>query len=144
MSLVGSKRISKGPEETEAIGRDIAKHLPKDATVCLTGDLGAGKTTLIKGIAAEITGLKTQEINSPTFNYLNIYEGKKSAYHFDCYRLKGANDFLARGLDEYFGKLCLIEWPERIASILPKNRIIITLEYHGERERIIHYEENSI
>jgi len=144
MSLVGLKRISKSPEETVSIGEEIAQLLPRDQVVCFTGDLGAGKTTLIKGIAAKITGLPLREINSPTFNYLHIYEGIETLYHFDCYRLNGPQDFLTRGLDEYFGSLCLVEWPERITPILPKDRVMIKIEYHGEKERMIRYEESPL
>jgi tRNA threonylcarbamoyladenosine biosynthesis protein TsaE len=144
MSLVGLKRISKSPEETVSIGKEIAQLLPRDQVVCFTGDLGAGKTTLIKGIATKITGLPLREINSPTFNYLHIYEGIETLYHFDCYRLNGPQDFLTRGLDEYFGSLCLVEWPERITPILPKDRVMIKIEYHGEKERMIRYEESPL
>lgn len=143
MSLVGLKRISKSPEDTVSIGEEIAHLLPRGEVICFIGDLGAGKTMLIKGIAAEITGLPLREINSPTFNYLNIYEGDETLYHFDCYRLNGPQDFLARGFDEYFGFLCLVEWSERITPILPTNRVVIKIEYRGEKERIIRYEESS-
>lgn len=144
MSLAGLKRISKSSEETVSIGEEIGQLISREQIICFTGDLGAGKTTLIKGIAARITGLSPYEINSPTFNYLNIYEGNKTLYHFDCYRLNGPQDFLERGLDEYFGFLCLVEWPERIAPILPPNRGMIKIEYHGEKERVIRYEESSL
>ncbi len=144
MSLAGLKRISKSSEETVSIGEEIGQLISREQIICFTGDLGAGKTTLIKGIAARITGLSPYEINSPTFNYLNIYEGSKTLYHFDCYRLNGPQDFLERGLDEYFGFLCLVEWPERIAPILPPNRGMIKIEYHGEKERVIRYEESSL
>ena len=144
MSLVGLKRISRSPDETVSIGEEIGQLIPRERVICFTGDLGAGKTTLIKGIAARITGLSPNEINSPTFNYLNIYEGTETLYHFDCYRLNGPQDFLERGLDEYFGFLCLVEWPERIAPILPSNRGMIKIEYHGEKERVIRYEESSL
>ena len=144
MLPVGWKKISNSPEETVAIGKEIGQLLPKKEVICFLGDLGAGKTTLIKGIAAEITGLPTREINSPTFNYLNIYEGKRILYHFDCYRLKDYEDFLVRGLDEYLDSLCLIEWPERIALILPKNCRVISIESVSKEERRISYEENSL
>ncbi|MDJ0652456.1 MAG: tRNA (adenosine(37)-N6)-threonylcarbamoyltransferase complex ATPase subunit type 1 TsaE, partial [Simkaniaceae bacterium] len=109
---------------------------------CLIGDLGAGKTTLTKGLASEITGISPHQINSPTFTYLNVYEGIQTLYHFDCYRLKGIDDFLERGFDEYFGELCLVEWPEKIEAVLPKKRLFITIEYDGENKRVISYEEN--
>ena len=144
MSIAGLKKISNSPDETEEIGRAIAKILPKDAFVCLRGDLGAGKTTLIKGLVSELTGITPHLVNSPTFTYLNIYEGKETLYHFDCYRLKDAEDFQARGLDEYFGALCLIEWPERITPILPKKRFEITLKHLSETKREIVYEKNPL
>ena len=148
MSSVGSKKINKyissSAEETEAIGREIARGLNSESIVCLTGDLGAGKTTLSKGLVSEITGTPSHQINSPTFTYLNIYEGKEALYHFDCYRLKDAADFLERGFDEYFGRLCLIEWSEKIEEALPKKRILIAIEYLDEGKREISYEENPI
>jgi len=144
MSHVGLKRISKSPLDTLSIGREIGKRLPPNQTVCLYGDLGAGKTTLIKGIVEELTKTSAHEVNSPTFTYLNIYEGEETIYHFDCYRLENAKDFLERGLEEYLDGLCLIEWPERISSLLPKNRSIININYLGEEERVITYEESSL
>lgn len=144
MSPAGLKRISNSHEETVAIGQEIGKLLPPHLVVCLTGDLGAGKTTLTKGIVAQITGVSPHTINSPTFNYLHIYEGQKTLYHMDCYRLKSEEDFLARGLDEYLDGLCLIEWPERIPSLLPQKRGVITIEYLGENRRSILYEEARV
>jgi tRNA threonylcarbamoyladenosine biosynthesis protein TsaE len=144
MSHVGLKRISKSPLDTLSIGREIGKRLPPNQTVCLYGDLGAGKTTLIKGIVEELTKTSAHEVNSPTFTYLNIYEGEETIYHFDCYRLENAKDFLERGLEEYLDGLCLIEWPERISSLLPKNRSIINISYQGKEERVITYEESSL
>lgn len=145
MSNVGSKKINRfishSAEETEAIGRKIGQKLQPGALVCLTGDLGAGKTTLSKGIVSQITGLDPHQVHSPTFIYLNVYEGDQTLYHFDCYRLKGGEDFLERGFDEYFGETCLIEWPENIEQILPKKRILITIQYDGKEKRVILYEE---
>lgn len=144
MSHVGLKRISKSPLDTLSIGMEIGKRLPPNHTVCLYGDLGAGKTTLIKGIVEELTKTPAHEVNSPTFTYLNIYEGEGTIYHFDCYRLENSKDFLERGLEEYLDGLCLIEWPERICSLLPKNRSIININYQGKEERVITYEESSL
>lgn len=142
----GLKRINNtsSPEETEALGRELAQLLPSSATVCLYGDLGAGKTTLIKGIASQLSGVSPHEINSPTFTYLNIYEGKRTVYHFDCYRLESVEGFLGRGFDEYLEGLCLIEWPERIEPLLPKPCVTITLRYDGAEKRVIEYEESSL
>jgi tRNA threonylcarbamoyladenosine biosynthesis protein TsaE len=145
-STAGSKKTNKffssSAEETEAIGEAVGRALKGDEVICLHGDLGAGKTTFSKGLVSTFAKVSPHEVNSPTFTYLNIYEGEKTIYHFDCYRLKGDADFLEKGFDEYFGSLCLIEWPERIESILPKRQLNITIEYQGENEREITVEPN--
>ncbi|MEM8727940.1 MAG: tRNA (adenosine(37)-N6)-threonylcarbamoyltransferase complex ATPase subunit type 1 TsaE [Chlamydiota bacterium] len=136
-----NKYLSVSAEETEAIGRQIGRALQPSSTVCLIGNLGAGKTTLTKGVVSEITGIPPRRVTSPTFTYLNIYEGNRTLYHFDCYRLNGSDDFLNRGFDEYFGRLCLIEWSEKIEDVLPKKRVVITIEYNGEDKRTVSYQE---
>ncbi|WP_228546952.1 tRNA (adenosine(37)-N6)-threonylcarbamoyltransferase complex ATPase subunit type 1 TsaE [Candidatus Neptunochlamydia vexilliferae] len=138
------KRISNSAEETEKIGREIGQELSADATLCLSGDLGAGKTTLIKGIVSEVVGISPHEVTSPTFTYLNIYEGKETVYHFDCYRLQDEKAFLERGLGDYFEGLCLLEWPEKVKGILPKERISIHISYLGEGKREIICEKNPL
>jgi tRNA threonylcarbamoyladenosine biosynthesis protein TsaE len=105
--------------------------------ICFFGNLGAGKTTLIKGIVSELTGIDIRMVNSPTFNYVNIYEGVKTLYHLDLYRLTGAKDFLEHGFDEYFDKFCCIEWGEKIKSILPPKNILITIKYLSKNKRYI-------
>ncbi|MCP5505412.1 MAG: tRNA (adenosine(37)-N6)-threonylcarbamoyltransferase complex ATPase subunit type 1 TsaE [Chlamydiales bacterium] len=140
-STAGSKKINKfvssSPEETAAIGQDIARSLTGNELICLHGDLGAGKTTLSKGLISAFAKVPPHEVNSPTFTYLNVYEGEKTVFHFDCYRLNGEEDFWEKGFDEYFGELCLIEWSEKIEKALPTKRINITISYHGETGREI-------
>ncbi|NGX50789.1 MAG: tRNA threonylcarbamoyladenosine biosynthesis protein TsaE [Chlamydiae bacterium] len=145
MWTAGLKRTSKlwvttSADETLEVGRSIAKMLPKATPLCLFGELGAGKTTLIKGFASELTGIDPLEVNSPTFTYLNIYEGSETLYHFDLYRLTGSEDFLSRGFDEYFEGVCCIEWAEKIEAILPKGRALLKIRYLGEEKREIFYE----
>lgn len=129
-------------QETKDIGRVIAKDFQEiqKGILCLTGEIGAGKTTLIKGFVSELLGISEHCVHSPTFNYLNIYEGTGEVYHFDCYRLKNGLDFLGRGFDEYFTGICLVEWPEKIEDILPQNRGLITMTSPKENERIVVYE----
>ena len=76
----------------------------------------AGKTTFIKGLIHAAAQIASSEVQSPTFNYLNIYEGRKTIYHFDLYRLRDRDEFLSMGFDEFFdaGGICCIEWSERI------------------------------
>lgn len=116
-------------EKTIALGRHCASLLPPNSILALFGELGAGKTTFVQGLAL---GLGIQDpIQSPTFTYLNLYEAPLPLYHFDLYRLKNSSDFLALGFEEYFDKggIVAIEWSERIAPLLPLNTISITFSY---------------
>lgn len=124
-------RLSSGSErETFAIGRDIGRLLKGGDVIALTGDLGAGKTTMAKGIAA---GLSVDEaeanVTSPTFALVHEYEGREKIYHMDWYRLealKGADRDLA---EECFdsGAVSLVEWPERGERSLPEGRLEISI-----------------
>ncbi len=131
--------ISNSPEETVALGRDLSSRLPKGAILFLEGDLGAGKTTLIKGIVEGRTGLPSTEVTSPTFTLLNIYDNQ--VYHFDLYRLRDADDFLSMGFDEhlYGDGICCIEWSERIANLVD-SPIRIRLSHLSETQREIEVE----
>lgn len=139
--------ITSSPEETNAYGRKLGREAKKNSVFCLFGDLGAGKTTLIKGIVEGAMGASSSQVNSPTFVYLNIYSSPKmSVYHFDLYRLKSENDFLSLGFEEYFfadGITC-IEWSERIASLLPPHAIKLKLASQTQDIRKISHEENHI
>jgi tRNA threonylcarbamoyladenosine biosynthesis protein TsaE len=137
--------ITRSAEETMALGQRFASALPENAVVCFFGDLGAGKTTFIKGMALAVTGDDGDTVSSPTFSYLNIYPGKegdsqkRTLYHFDLYRIGDAEEFFAMGFDDFFGLggVCCIEWSERIASLLPKRSLRVTMEHCGEGMRRI-------
>lgn len=135
--------ISLSAENTVQIGRDIGRALTPNSVICLDGELGAGKTTLIKGIVQEVTGLPSDDVVSPTFVYLTPYRGLSglTLYHFDLYRLKGIEDFLALGLEEYLaaGGVCCIEWSCRIDSFLPVGTKRIHLTHLGLEKRSISY-----
>jgi len=90
------------------------------------GSMGAGKTTLISLLVNRITG-KNIQVTSPTFALVNVYEGDKTIYHFDCYRLEKPEEALQAGLEDmmYDGSLCFIEWPEKIESLLPENIVLV-------------------
>ncbi len=134
--------IANSAQETFDLGASLGKRLHPNSLVALHGDLAAGKTTFIKGIAYSIGGIEPSEINSPTFTFLNVYEGLKFFYHFDLYRMKGAIEFLQMGFDEYFeaGGICCVEWAERIQSTLPEKRIDVYLSYHNQTARKISIE----
>lgn len=131
--------LSHSVEETFAVGQTFGRSLTPNAVVCFLGDLGAGKTSMIKGVAAGAGQIPPEAVNSPTFVYLNIYQGMQTIYHFDLYRLSDTDQFLSMGFDDYFfaGGICCIEWPERIAPILPSHAIYVTLTHEGEDTRNI-------
>jgi tRNA threonylcarbamoyladenosine biosynthesis protein TsaE len=131
--------ISNSDSETRNFGRQLGKILPKNSVVCLFGDLGAGKTTLIKGIVSAVTEFPEEQVNSPTFTYLNIYPGTIPVYHFDLYRLDNPEDFLHMGFEDFFSSegICCIEWSERIHELLPKGALRVTLSHLSEDTRKI-------
>lgn len=120
------------------MARAFAAKLSPGTTVALFGDLGAGKTTFVKGMVAELCEIDSREVSSPTFNYLNIYLGPHPVYHFDLYRLRSSEEFLAMGFEEQLSAdgICCIEWAERISSILPEDvvRIYISHAESGTRK----------
>lgn len=122
------------PDEMDKIGKAIASQLRPGDTLLLHGGLGAGKTTLSKSIIHTLTGIDKTHVNSPTFTYVNEYN---AVYHFDLYRLRNAEEFFRKGLDDYFHEesICLVEWPERCPDALPPNaRLLhITLDSAGKR-----------
>ncbi|HSW72077.1 MAG TPA: tRNA (adenosine(37)-N6)-threonylcarbamoyltransferase complex ATPase subunit type 1 TsaE [Chlamydiales bacterium] len=134
--------ISSDESVTEQLGREFSDCLKTfPSTIALYGPLGAGKTTWVKGLIVGLGG-KSDDVHSPTFIYLHIYETKKTpVYHFDLYRLKNSEEFLEKGFDEYLSNgLTVIEWPERISSLLPKGTISLTLDHIDQQSRRIKWE----
>lgn len=131
------KKITESAAETRSLGVAFGKQLPPNAIVCFFGDLGAGKTTFIQGLAEGVLGTPDNIVNSPTFTYLNIYKGKLTLYHFDLYRLRDADEFLSMGFDETFdaGGVCCVEWAEKIAPLLPGEAICIEISHLGGDQR---------
>lgn len=131
---MGRERIIlTGSEETIRFGTQFASKLARPSILALQGDLGAGKTTFVQGL---LTALNIQDLaQSPTFTYLQIYQ--ESLYHFDLYRLKSEREFLLLGFDEFLftSGIAVIEWPERIESLLPPDTCLIRLSHH-EQNRI--------
>ena len=124
----------KNEEDTRRFGLDLAGKLKAGDIVALIGDLGTGKTTLTKYIA-EGLGV-TERITSPTFTIVGEHHsGRLPLYHFDVYRLESGEDMFDIGADEYFdaGGVCIIEWADQVAEVLPDETICIFIEY-GEKE----------
>lgn len=131
--------VLKGLKETEEFGEKLGSILKPGDIISLTGDLGAGKTTLTKSIGK---GLGVEDyITSPTFTLINEYKGRLNLYHFDVYRLEGSMDLYDLGFEEYIYSdgISIIEWGDKIEEALPKERINIRIEKGTELdERIIY------
>lgn len=124
---------SNSADETERIAAELAATLRPGAVLALHGDLGAGKTCFIRGLARGL-GV-TRHVHSPTFTLINEYPGRVPLYHMDLYRLSSPDQALDLGLDDYlFGAgVCAIEWAERVAKLLPPHTIHVSLHL-GETE----------
>ena len=129
--------ISNSAEETMKLGQRLAELANPGSVFCLTGDLGAGKTTLVRGIAQALN-IKSV-VQSPTFNIMKIYfDGIKPLIHIDAYRLADIDTDI--GLDEYIGYetgITMVEWPMYIQRLLPEDTVNIELKLLGENKRKI-------
>ena len=128
------EKISKSEKQTVEIACEYAKTLSRGDVVLLSGDLGAGKTAFVKGVAKNFN---LDGVTSPTYAYLNVYGD--FIYHYDCYRLSCGEDAERLGLTDYFGgdNICFIEWSENIEDALPDNCKKVEIIKLGENERKI-------
>ena len=138
--------ITNGPEETEALGARLARALEPGAVVAFTGDLGAGKTAFVRGLARGL-GIRDR-VTSPTFTIVNEYEGGRlPLFHFDLYRLGCADELFDIGWEDYLarGGVCAVEWSERMEELLEPGTIRVDLR-RGEDEsrRVITVEGVSL
>lgn len=132
--------------KTKAFAEAFANSLKAPMIVVLNGDLGAGKTTFVKFVA-QFLGAK-EEVTSPTFTLLNVYNGKFPIYHFDMYRLSSAEEAMGVGFEEYFDKsrldgVCFVEWAENVEGLIKKPDIVITISKIGENEHEFVVEEGK-
>ncbi len=130
--------ITRNPEQTIKLGMAISGFLQKGDTLALFGNLGSGKTTLVKGIAKGLR-VKSRVVNSPSFVLMKEYKGRLPLYHFDFYRIEKPEETYGIGLEEFlFGKgVCVIEWADRIRKILPKQYLRIELKFEDKDRRKI-------
>lgn len=144
--MITGEFISAGAEETKQFAQRFAKELKSGDVICLNGDLGAGKTAFVQGLAK---GLGIDDyITSPTFTIVNEYFGDLPLYHFDVYRISESDEMYEIGYDEYItgDGICVIEWSEIISDILPPKRydIEIKRDYDkGENYRIFNIEKKG-
>lgn len=127
-----------GPAATLALGARLAAHLRPGDVLALYGDLGAGKTHLVKGIATGL-GVDPDDVASPTFVLVHEYASDPPLYHFDAYRTERPDEFTRIGFEEYAADdgVCVVEWPERIEPLLPAGTIRLRLTaLGGDRRRV--------
>jgi tRNA threonylcarbamoyladenosine biosynthesis protein TsaE len=130
--------LSRSPEETIALGRKLADMLTPPKIVLLRGDLGAGKTTLVKGIAEGFRAASQEDVTSPTFTLVHEYRGPGvNLYHIDLYRVDTPRQLETLGLDDLIGEnsVLLIEWGEKFGRFVHERDVEIALERVGEDER---------
>lgn len=129
--------ITYTPEQTIALGKKIAKFLKPGDVIALSGDLGTGKTTLVKGIAQGL-GINKKEVNSPSYVLIREYTGKKiDLFHCDLYRLNNVEQISFLGIEDYFDRrgVFVIEWAKRAGDLLPDQYFDITITLLGEKKR---------
>jgi tRNA threonylcarbamoyl adenosine modification protein YjeE len=116
----------------------LARRLGPGAVVLLTGDLGAGKTTLAKGLVKGLGAASLEEVSSPTFTLIHEYGDPPRVYHIDLYRLENAAELAGIGLDELFeyGATILVEWGEKFLDRMPSDRVEVRMRQEGEARRI--------
>jgi tRNA threonylcarbamoyladenosine biosynthesis protein TsaE len=132
--------VTHSAEETTAFGRTLAGLLTPPKLVLLSGDLGAGKTTLIKGIASAFEAASEEDVTSPTFTLVHEYRGPRAKlYHIDLYRVDTPRELETLGLDDLIGEnnILLIEWGEKFPRFVRDRDVEITLERIGENDRKI-------
>jgi tRNA threonylcarbamoyladenosine biosynthesis protein TsaE len=133
------EHITHSAEETMALGRKLASTLKNARMVILRGDLGTGKTTLVKGIAEGLEAASHEDVTSPTFTLIHEYRGPDvNLYHVDLYRIDTPRELDTLGLDEMFaeeGNLVLLEWGEKFPRFEKERDVEISIERRGDQER---------
>lgn len=128
--------LAHSESDTERLGHALAKVLPDGSVVALIGTLGAGKTRLVQAIATA-SGVDPATVVSPTFVLVHEYVGCRPIYHFDAYRLKDDDEFLALGPEEYFDGhgITLVEWADRVERCLPRAYLEVRISVAGPTDR---------
>lgn len=126
------------------IAANFAQNVSAGDIICLQGELGSGKTHFVKGFVTSF-GIEPEEVRSPTYTLINEYQSDPPIFHFDCYRIEDPSEAIEFGAEEYFygNGVCVIEWPERVKSILPDTVQTIIFETTGKNSRTIIFESSK-
>ena len=139
--MASEEYITHSTEDTIELGRRLAPTLKRARMVILRGDLGAGKTTLVKGIAEGLQAASQDDVSSPTFTLIHEFRGPEvNLFHVDLYRVDTPRELDTLGLDELFaedGNLVLLEWGEKFPRFVKERDVEISLERLGDQERQI-------
>ena len=129
--------ISHSQQDTEEVGRKLAEILPGGSVVAMYGDLGAGKTAFVRGMA-EGMGLHCR-VSSPTFTIVNEYLGERELIHFDMYRLSSADELFDIGWEDYLsrGAVCAVEWSENVQDAFFGDEVVVRIDKLNDTDRKI-------
>jgi len=132
-----SVRVTQNEAETEQLGSEFAQLLRPGDIIAMTGDLGAGKTAFVRGLARGL-GIPSR-VTSPTFSIVNEYQGRIPLFHFDMYRLHSSEDLFDIGWEDYIsaGGVCAVEWSENISDALPDDCYRVDIRRLSEEQRSI-------
>ena len=138
------EHITHSEAETEALGEKLAQQLRSGDIVALYGDLGAGKTAFVRGVARGLAS--HSRVTSPTFTIVNEYDGRIPLFHFDMYRLGGADELFGIGWDDYLGRggVCVVEWSENVEEAFDGTEYTVSIEKLSEDERKITVKEPEV
>lgn len=142
MSVTSREVTTSSPEETLAFGRRLAGELQAPALVLLYGDLGAGKTTLVKGIVSGLGLAREDEVTSPSFVFVHVFGDGLRLYHVDLYRIEQSAELETLGLDDLLAEkaIVLVEWAERLSLPAPAPAVRVRLETVSDQQRRIRVE----
>jgi len=138
MSETRLSLITRGPTATRELGRKIGEQLRAGSVIALIGELGCGKTCFTKGLCAGL-GIPGKQVNSPTFAFVNEYQGRLLVLHVDLYRIDDVSAGLDVGIMDYLARtkkgVAIIEWADRVLPLLPENRLAVRFDVLSARKR---------
>jgi len=137
---------TRSEEETIALGEEIGRALPRPAVVLLIGELGAGKTTIAKGIVKGLGAAAPEDVSSPTFTLIHEHGEQAKVYHIDLYRIERPSEVIALGLDDLLDEnaILLVEWGERFPALWPPDHLEIHLAWKDESTREVSVETRGL